>query len=103
MAPSTRQSTAGSGRVARTKGISLLPDEYGDAATVEEITGVGFSEIYRRCFAPQMKAAAALLIEMREAGVELDRASLREVWDVGITDDELRSLYTAQSELKVGD
>lgn len=102
MGPS-RHSTAGTGRVARTKGISLLPDEYGDAATVEEITGVGFSEIYRRCFAPQMRAAAAVLLEAREAGVELNRAALRDVWDVSITGDQLKSLYTAQSELRIGD
>ena len=66
------------GRVARTKGVSLLPAEYEDASTVEQLTGVGFSEVYRRIFAPQMRAAADLLREAQEAGMELERGVLRD-------------------------
>ena len=91
------------GRVARTKGVSLLPAEYDDAVAVEEMTGVGFSEIYRRCFAPQLAAAAVLLREARDSGVELDRAALRDTWDVRMTAAELASVYSAESELVLGD
>lgn len=91
------------GRVARTKGVSLLPAEHADAATVEELTGVGFSEVYHRFFAPQMKAAAAMLREARDAGMELDRAQLRDAWDVRMSSDELVALYVADSVLVLGD
>ena len=91
------------GRVARTKGVSLLPAEYEDASTVEELTGVGFSEVYRRYFAPQMRAAADLLRGAQDAGMELDRGVLRDTWDVHMTSDELASVYTSESELLLGD
>lgn len=101
--PAATQPQPRVGRVARTKGVSLLPAEYDDAVAVEEMTGVGFSEIYRRCFAPQLAAAAALLREARDAGVELDRAALRDTWDIRMTPAELASLYSADSELVLGD
>lgn len=91
------------GRVARTKGVSLLPAEYADASTVEELTGVGFSEVYHRFFAPQMRAAAQMLREVQDAGVELDRAVLRDTWDVHMSTEELTSVYTAESVLTLGD
>ena len=91
------------GRVARTKGVSMLPEEFEDASTVEELTGVGFSEVYRRFFAPQMKAAAEILRETQEAGVTLDRASLRDVWHLRMTREELAAIYTAESTLVLGD
>jgi len=91
------------GRVARTKGVSLLPAEYEDASTVEQLTGVGFSELYRRYFAPQMKAAAHLLREAQDAGMDLDRGVLRDTWHVHMTSDQLTSIYTRESELVLGD
>ncbi len=90
------------GRTARTKGVSMLPDELEDAATVEELTGVGFTEVYRRHFAPQMKAAAELLLEVREAGVELNRAVLRDTWDIHMGAGEVAAIYTAPSEMTRG-
>lgn len=101
--PTVSRGDAVKGRVARTKGVSLLPQEYEDAATVEKLTGVGFSEVYRRHFAPQMKAAADLLREAQEAGMQLNRGVLRDTWDVHMTRDELASVYTSQSELLLGD
>lgn len=95
--------TKPAGRVARTKGVSLLPSEFDDAATVEELTGVGFSEVYRRFFAPQMKAAADLLREAQEAGMELDRAQLRDTWEIHMTAEAIAAVYTAESELVLGD
>ena len=91
------------GRVARTKGVSLLPAEYEDVATVEELTGVGFSEVYRRYFATQMKAAADLLRTAHTAGLALDRHVLRDTWDIHMSREDLISLYTSESELSLGD
>ncbi len=91
------------GRTARTKGVSLLPSEYADVATVEELTGVGFSEVYRRYFATQMKSAADLLRTAHTAGIALDRQNLRDTWDLEMSREDLISLYTSDSELSSGD
>jgi hypothetical protein len=91
------------GRVARTKGVSLLPHEYADASTVEELTGMGFSEVYRRFFAPQMRAAADMLRAAQESGMALDRRPLLDRWNPGMTADELVAIYTAPSRLDLGD
>ncbi|MGI9015708.1 MAG: hypothetical protein ACR2HR_01145 [Euzebya sp.] len=90
------------GRVAKTRGVSLQPAEREDLKTVEELTGAGFSEVYRRHFAPQVHAAAQLLLEMQQAGVELDRTKLRTEWDLTRPSD-LGGLYAAESELSFGD
>ena len=50
-----------------------------------------------------MRAAADLLREAQDAGMELDRGVLRETWDVHMTGDELASVYTSESELLLGD
>lgn len=99
--PSAPSSDRGHGRIARTKGVSMLPDELDDAATVERLTGVGFSEVYRRHFAPQMRAAAELLRQAQEAGVELDRTRLRDAWAVRMSETELAAVYAAESELRL--
>jgi hypothetical protein len=101
--PSSPTSGGASGRVARTKGVSMLPDELADAATVEQLTGVGFSEVYRRHFAPQMRAAAELLRQAEAAGLGLDRARWHDVWSVRVTDADLDAIYGADSELRLGD
>lgn len=90
------------GRVARTKGVSLLPDEFDDAATIEELTGIGFSEVYRRFFAPHMRAAADLLRAAQDAGMALDRRSLTDVWQVHMSADELTAVFTAESQVELG-
>ncbi len=96
--PATR-----TGRQAKTEGVSLHPDELRDAATVEELAGVGFSEVYHRHFAPQMRAAAQMLRQARADGVELDRALVAEVWTIHMSAEELQSLYTRQSTLVLGE
>ena len=101
--PEDTGDTARKGRTARTKGVSLLPSEYADVATVEELTGVGFSEVYRRYFATQMKAAADLLRTAHTAGIALNRQNLRDTWDVHMSREDLISLYTSESELSLGD
>jgi hypothetical protein len=106
MATPSREGTAEptrTGRIARTKGVSLLPGEYSDVATVEELTGVGFSEVYRKYFASQMKAAADLLRNAQTAGIALDRTTLRDTWDIHMTPEDIRSLYASESELSLGD
>ncbi len=91
------------GRTARTKGVSMLPKEVADARVVEALTGVGFSEVYHRHFAPQMRAAAQLLQDARNSGVELNRSLLRDHWDLDMSESEMTSLYAASSELILGD
>ena len=90
-------------RVARTKGVSLLPAEFDDLSTVEEMTGVGLTEAYRRFLAPQMRAAADVLREAREAGMEMNRAVLRVSWDTAMSPEELSDVFRASSVLRRGD
>jgi hypothetical protein len=96
-------SSAVAGRVARTKGVSMLPHEIEDAGTVEELAGIGFSELYRRHLAPQVHVAAQMLRELHDAGMELDRARLRDGWDLTMTSEQLASVYTEPSELALGE
>lgn len=44
-----------------------------------------------------------MLREVQEAGVELDRALLRDKWEVRMTPEALASVYTSHSELTLGD
>ena len=81
----------------------MLPDEMEAASTIEEIVGIGFSELIHRHFAPQLKAAADMLTQARDSGVEVDRGVLRDVWHVAMTRDELVDLYARDSVLTVGD
>jgi len=91
------------GRRAQTKGVSMHPHELEDVRTIEHLTGVGFSEMYHRHLAPQVSAAAQLLVEARDAGMELDRARLRSEWDLTATAQDIASLYAKESELTLGD
>jgi hypothetical protein len=94
---------ATAGRRAQTKGVSMHPNELEDVRTIEELTGVGFSEMYHRHLAPQVHAAAQLLVEARDDGVELDRARLRTEWDLSTSAEELVALYGEESELTLGE
>lgn len=91
------------GRTAQTKGVSLSPAELDDVKTVEDLGGVGLSEVYHRHFAPQMRAAALLLEAAREAGVELNRRLIVDGWDVSIDAKDLVALYAAPSSLELGE
>jgi hypothetical protein len=81
----------------------MLPDELSDARAVEALTGLGFSEVYHRHFAPQMRAAAQLLREVQESGMTLDRSQLRDIWVLDLPAQDLAAVYSATSELAVGD
>lgn len=95
-------STTATGRRAQTKGVSMTPDELHDAKEFEELTGVGFSELYHRHLAPQVHAALALLRDARAAGMELDRARLRDRWDLQADPAQLTALYAEESGLELG-
>ncbi|MEI6622194.1 MAG: hypothetical protein WCP28_09835 [Actinomycetes bacterium] len=95
--------TDAGGRKARTKGVSLLPEELADVQTVENLSGVGLSEVYHRHFGPQMRAAAQLLLEAQAAGMELNRSLFTTVWATTISPASLQKLYAAESELVLGD
>lgn len=95
--------TVTKGRTARTKGVSMLPEELEDARTLEALAGIGFSELYHHHLAPQVRVAASLLTEMKSAGVEINRARLRDEWQLSISPEALRELYVAESELILGE
>ena len=65
--------------------------------------GVGFSGMYHRHLAPQVNAAAQLLLEARDAGMELDRSRLRSEWDLTATAEDIAALYAEESELTLGE
>lgn len=98
-----RATAAPKGRTAQTKGVSMLPDELSDARAVEALTGLGFSEVYHRHFAPQMRAAAQLLREVQESGMTLDRSQVRDIWVLDLPAQDLAAVYSAASELADGD
>lgn len=81
----------------------MHPHELEDVRTIEELTGVGFSEMYHRHLAPQVSAAAQVLVEARDAGMELDRARLQSEWDLTATAQGIASLHAEGSELTLGD
>ncbi len=91
------------GRRAKTKGISLSPDQLADVNAFEELTGLGLSEIYRRQLAPKLRAAVSMLEDAIDSGMELNRSSLNTEWIVGMNREELKALYSSPSELVLGD
>lgn len=91
------------GRRAQTKGVSMHPHELEDVRTIEDLTGVGFSEMYHRHLAPRVSAAAQLLVEARDAGMELDRSRLESEWDLAATAEDIASLSVEESELTLGE
>lgn len=80
----------------------MTPDELHDAKELEQLTAVGFSELYHRHLAPQVHAALALLRDARAAGMELDRARLRDRWDLHVGPAQLAALYAEESGLELG-
>jgi predicted dehydrogenase len=84
-------------------GVSMTPDELKDMRELEQLTGVGFSELYHRHLAPRVHTALALLRDARAAGMELDRARLRDHWDLHADPAQLAALYAEKSELALGD
>jgi len=81
----------------------MHPHELDDVRTIEELTGVGFSQLYHRHLAPQVHAAAQLLLDARDAGLQLDRTRLLTEWDLTTSPSELFALYGEESELSLGE
>ena len=81
----------------------MHPHELDDVRTIEDLAGVGFSEVYHRHLAPQVHAAAQLLVEARDADVELDRTRLRTEWSLTATAEDIAALYAEASELTLGE
>jgi hypothetical protein len=94
--------TENKGRIARTKGLSMLPSELADVQALEELTGMGLSEIFHRQFAPQLHAAVMVLRDAKKSGLELDRARLRFEWVLSMSPIQIRAIYTRTSELVLG-
>ncbi len=99
----TGTKTERTGRTAKTKGISLSPDQLADVNAFEELTGLGLSEIYRRQLAPKLHTAVTLLKSAKDSGMELDRSRLQTEWIVDMSREELKTLYSSPSELVLGD
>lgn len=91
------------GRTARTKGISMLPNEFDDARAFEELTGIGLSEVFHRQLAPQLHAAVQVLRDAKEAGMELNRARLRDEWTLDMNHAQIHAVYERVSELVLGE
>ncbi|HEY8775452.1 MAG TPA: hypothetical protein VIM23_04665 [Gaiellaceae bacterium] len=111
----TRQSGTGEtkkgqeGRQARTRGVSLAPDEATLTQEFEELTGLGFTDQVRQSLLAKLPAAVALLKDMREAGMEPGKPLVVDQVVYAETADERRELYEdtyepveAREEIGVG-
>lgn len=81
----------------------MLPTELDAAQIVEELTGVGLSELFHLHLSPRIQAAASLLREMEDAGMTVDRHRLADLWETSLTPSQWRAVYAAESELVLGD
>ena len=82
-------------RMVRAKRVFLWSDEYDDIATVEELTGMDFSDLYHRFIAPQIRAAAALLREADNSGTSMRQEDLTDTWNRNL---DWLSTYTPKSD-----
>lgn len=67
------------GRQARTRGVSVSPEEAELISAFEELTGLGFTDQVRQSLFSKLPAAVALLQEMRAAGMETGRLPIEQV------------------------
>lgn len=81
----------------------MHPYDPDDAPTIEELTGVGFSPLADRHLGPRLHAAVQLLLDARDAGLQLDRPRLRTYWELTTAPSELSALYGEESTLSLGD
>lgn len=59
------------GRQARTKGVSLSPEELRLVERYEELTGLGFTDQVRRTLLARLPASIAVVEDMLEAGMTI--------------------------------
>jgi len=72
----SRPTSGAAGRQARTRGVSLHPDEQALVERFEELTGLGFTEQVRQLMLAKLPAAVWALEEMATAGMEPGRRPL---------------------------
>ena len=82
-----------SGRKARTKGVSLSPDEQGLVNRFEELTGVGFTDQVRQGLLQRLPSVIALLEDMVEAGMDVTGRPVADQVVFAETAEERRALY----------
>lgn len=58
------------GRQARTKGVSVSPEEADLVTEFESLTGLGFTDQVRQSLFSKLPAAVALIRDMKAAGME---------------------------------
>ena len=72
----SRRTSGARGRQARTRGVSLRPEEHALIERFEELTGLGFTEQVRELMLAKLPAAVWALEEMVKAGIEPGRRPL---------------------------
>lgn len=80
------------GRQARTRGVSLSPDEQGLTERFRELSGMGLSDQVRQTLVPKLPAAIQMLEDMRTAGLTPGESPLVEQVVYVESDDERRAL-----------
>jgi hypothetical protein len=86
------ENTERSGRQARTRGVSMSPDEQALIERFRELSGMGFSEQVRQTLVPKLPAAIQLLEDMRAAGMTPGESPLVEQVVFAESDEERRAL-----------
>lgn len=82
---------AKSGRQARTRGVSLGPDEQALIERFRELSGMGLSDQVRQTLMPKLPAAIQLLEDMRAAGMTPGESPLVEQVVFAESDEERRA------------
>jgi hypothetical protein len=80
------------GRQARTRGVSLSPDEQMLIERFRELSGMGLSDQVRQTLVPKLPAAIQMLEDMRSAGMTPGESPLAEQVLYVESDEERRAL-----------
>lgn len=80
------------GRQARTKGVSLSPEELQLVQRFEDLTGLGFTDQVRSSLLTKLPASIAIVEDMKEAGMTIGPLPL-DVIVYAETADERQKLY----------
>lgn len=81
------------GRQARTRGVSLNPDEQALVDEFQELTGLGFTEQVRQGVIARLPAANQLLRDMRAAGMSPSESPLAQQVVHEESEAERKALY----------
>ena len=80
------------GRQARTRGVSLSPEEQALIESFRELSGMGLSDQVRQTLVPKLPAAIQLLEDMRSAALTPGESPLVEQVVYAESDEERRAL-----------